>query len=84
MTRIASCARRLFLAAICTIVVSGVSTARQAGAQTNAALEWNAIATSAFLPTQGSDPLSQSRVYAMLHAAIHNALNSGTSSTHQD
>ena len=47
MTRIASCARRLFLAAICTIVVSGVSTARQAGAQTNAALEWNAIATSA-------------------------------------
>jgi membrane-associated phospholipid phosphatase len=75
MTRIAVCARRLFLAAICAIVVSGVSTARQAGADTNAALEWNAIATEAFLPTQGTDPLSQSRVYAMLHAAIHDALN---------
>ena len=75
MTRITSCTRRLFLAAICTIVVSGISTARQAGAQTNAALEWNAIATRAFLPTQGTDPLSQSRAYAMLHAAIHDALN---------
>ncbi len=75
MTRRVSCARRLFLTAICAIVVSGVSTARQAGAQTNAALEWNAIATRAFLPTQGSDPLSQSRAYAMLHAAIHDALN---------
>jgi membrane-associated phospholipid phosphatase len=41
----------------------------------NAALEWNVIATEAFLPTQGTDPLNQSRTYAMLHAAIHDALN---------
>jgi membrane-associated phospholipid phosphatase len=41
----------------------------------NAALEWNAIATSAFLPTEGLDPVNQSRTYAMLHAAIHDALN---------
>src|SRR4029453_4391761 len=75
MTRITSCARRPLLAAICTIVVSGVSTARQAGADPNAAIEWNAIANEAFLPTQGTEPLSQSRVYAMLHAAIHDALN---------
>ena len=60
---------------MCTILVSGVSTARPAGAHSNAALEWNAIATRAFLPTQGTDPLSQSRAYAMLHAAIHDALN---------
>ena len=44
-------------------------------ADANAALDWNAIATEAFLPTQGADPLSQSRAYAMLHAAIHDALN---------
>ena len=75
MTRIASRARPLFLAAISAILVSGVATARQLDAGTNAALEWNAIATEAFLPTQGTDPLSQSRTYAMLHAAIHDALN---------
>jgi membrane-associated phospholipid phosphatase len=44
-------------------------------ADVNAALEWNAIATEAFLPTQGTDPVNQSRTYAMLHAAIHDALN---------
>jgi membrane-associated phospholipid phosphatase len=42
----------------------------------NAALDWNAIATEAFLPTQGTDPVNQSRTYAILHAAIHDALNS--------
>ena len=74
MTRGVSLARRLFFCAICAISVSA-ATARQADAGTNAALEWNAIATRAFLPTQGTDPLNQSRTYAMLHAAIHDALN---------
>ena len=41
----------------------------------NAVLEWNALATEAFLPSQGTDPVNQSRTYAMLHAAIHDALN---------
>ena len=45
----------------------------------DAAVAWNAVATQAFLPTQGTDPLTQSRTYAMLHAAIHDALNA----THQ-
>jgi metal-dependent HD superfamily phosphatase/phosphodiesterase len=35
----------------------------------------------AFLP-QGSDPLNQSRTYAMLHAAIHDALNAVHQTTH--
>ena len=74
MTRGVLSARRAFIGAICAIVMSGVATA-QAVTGTNAALEWNAIATRAFLPTQGTDPLSQSRTYAMLHAAIHDALN---------
>ena len=75
MTRGVSMARRLFLGAMCVISVSAVARARPADAGTNAALEWNTIATRAFLPTQGSDPLNQSRTYAMLHAAIHDALN---------
>ena len=76
MTRVVSSnrLRQLCLAAVFTIVASGVLWARQPPG-VNAALEWNAIATRAFLPTQGSDPLSQSRAYAMLHAAIHDALN---------
>ena len=44
----------------------------------NAVVHWNSIAATAFLPadpTQGIDPLTQSRVFAMVHAAIHDALN---------
>jgi membrane-associated phospholipid phosphatase len=36
---------------------------------------WNAVALEAFAPTQGTDPLSQSRTLAIVHAAIHDALN---------
>jgi hypothetical protein len=57
------------------LVASGQSAARPAGTGPNAALVWNAVATDAFLPTYGTDPLSQSRTYAILHAAIHDALN---------
>ena len=46
-----------------------------AGAQSNAVVNWNAIAGEAFLPAQGTDPLAQSRTYAILHAAIHDAIN---------
>ena len=66
--------RRLFLNSFLSIMAAGLLSA-PADADANAALEWNAIATEAFLPTQGTDPLSQSRAYAMLHAAIHDALN---------
>jgi hypothetical protein len=44
----------------------------------NAVVHWNAIASTAFLPgdpTQGIDPLTQSRIFSMMHAAIHDALN---------
>ena len=74
MTLRISCVRPV-LVAICAIAASGALTAREAVAQTNAALDWNAIATRAFLPTQGLDPVNQSRTFAMLHAAIHDALN---------
>jgi hypothetical protein len=41
----------------------------------NAVTYWNSVASEAFTPTQGLDPLRQSRTYAILHAAIHDALN---------
>jgi membrane-associated phospholipid phosphatase len=67
--------RRLFLCSFLSIMAAGLWSG-PAVADANAALEWNAIATEAFLPTQGTDPVNQSRAYAMLHAAIHDALNS--------
>jgi hypothetical protein len=41
----------------------------------NAVTYWNAIADAAFTPTQGTNPMAQSRTLAILHAAIHDALN---------
>src|SRR5215471_18715239 len=36
---------------------------------------WNTVAERAFTPTQGTNPVNQSRTYAILHASIHDALN---------
>jgi membrane-associated phospholipid phosphatase len=36
---------------------------------------WNTVAAQAYAPTQGTQPLPQSRTFAILHAAIHDALN---------
>src|SRR6185295_13256357 len=36
---------------------------------------WNAVATDAFAPSQGTNPMGQSRTLAILHAAIHDAIN---------
>jgi len=41
----------------------------------NPVLQWNVVASQAFAPTEGLDPLGQSRTFAILHAAIHDALN---------
>jgi hypothetical protein len=41
----------------------------------NPVTEWNAIAGQAFAPTQGANPVAQSRAHAILHLAIHDALN---------
>jgi hypothetical protein len=73
MTRAILFKIRLPFAAI--LIVASVGLAIEATAAENAAVEWNAIATEAFLPSQGTDPLNQSRAFAMVHAAIHDALN---------
>ena len=56
--------------------------AQQAGAthsagrpSANAVTHWNAVASDAFAPSQGTNPMVQSRTLAILHAAIHDAIN---------
>jgi PAP2 superfamily len=44
-------------------------------ARANAVATWNGIANESFVATQGTNPMAQSRTYAILHAAIHDALN---------
>ena len=41
----------------------------------NAVTYWNAIADAAFTPSEGTNPMAQSRTLAILHAAIHDAVN---------
>jgi len=41
----------------------------------NAVVHWNSVAGDAFAPSQGTNPMAQSRTFAILHAAIHDALN---------
>jgi membrane-associated phospholipid phosphatase len=41
----------------------------------NAVTQWNTVAIDVFKPTQGTNPMGQSRSFAILHAAIHDALN---------
>jgi hypothetical protein len=41
----------------------------------NAVTHWNAVANEVFTPTEGTNPMEQSRTYAILHASIHDALN---------
>ena len=36
---------------------------------------WNTVAGKALTPTQSTNPVGQSRTYAILHASIHDALN---------
>jgi hypothetical protein len=41
----------------------------------NAVVHWNSVAGDAFAPSQGTNPMAQSRTFAILHASIHDALN---------
>jgi hypothetical protein len=41
----------------------------------NVVTYWNAVADEAFTPSQGTNPMAQSRTLSILHASIHDALN---------
>ena len=75
-------AKRLLRSAVLT--TGAVLAAAQAHGQPSAAAEtsrenpvtrWNAVATDAFTPSQGTNPMAQSRTLAILHASLHDALN---------
>ena len=79
---LASRSRRLAVFVIVASVVASSAQAQHAeplravhGGQGNAVTHWNAIAEAAFTPTQGTNPMDQSRTLAIFHAAIHDALN---------
>jgi hypothetical protein len=60
---------------LCAAVAGGLTAGSEQTHASRSVLHWNAIAAKAFLPTQGTDPLAQSRTFAVLHAAVHNAAN---------
>lgn len=41
----------------------------------NAVVHWNSVAEAAFAPSQGTNPMAHSRIFSILHASIHDALN---------
>ena len=70
---------RLLLAFVVTVPLAagivGVAAGSKPKQPNRSVLEWNSVAAKAFLPTEGTDPLAQSRTLAILHAAIHDAAN---------
>jgi hypothetical protein len=78
----ASRAGRLAAAAIVATALAGPAQAQEAeslhagrGRRDHAVTYWNSVADAAFAPSQGTNPMAQSRTFAVLHAAIHDALN---------
>ena len=65
--------------ALLAIALAGAAAGHSAAAadrpNETAVTRWNVIATNAFTPSQGTNPMAQSRTLAILHAAIHDALN---------
>jgi hypothetical protein len=73
---------RVGVAAALAVMLTGVAFADNArsarggpGSRGNAVTHWNTVATNAFAPSQGTNPMAQSRALAILHAAMHDAVN---------
>jgi hypothetical protein len=41
----------------------------------NPVVHWNGVAADVHTPSQGTNPMAQSRTFAILHAAVHDAVN---------
>ena len=81
--------RAFFVRLFCTATLAGAATTLATSAfaddatashptlhrHSNAVVHWNSIASEAFTPSQGTNPMAQSRTLAILHASIHDALN---------
>src|SRR5687768_548727 len=57
------------------VIVAIMLTASAHGQHGNAVTFWNTVAHDAFAPTEGTNPMVQSRTLAVFHAAIHDAVN---------
>jgi hypothetical protein len=69
--------RTLIVASLAVAATALAAPARPiATAAPNAVVHWNGVAADAFAPSQGTNPMMQSRTFAILHASIHDALNS--------
>ena len=75
-------AKRLLRSAVLTAAavlaaaqVHGQPLAAAGTSRDNPVTRWNAVATDAFTPSQGTNPMAQSRTLAILHASLHDALN---------
>ena len=66
---------RIFKKQIAVMFAAALLLAGSAFAQNNEIAHWNRIATDASLAAQ-VDPLAESRIFAILHLAIHDAVNS--------
>ena len=67
--------RRVFAAAfIFLLALAGFALAQTSQERADAVVRWNRIATDASAAAQ-ADPLTESRHFAILHVAIHDALN---------
>ncbi|MFN0303774.1 MAG: vanadium-dependent haloperoxidase [Burkholderiales bacterium] len=49
--------------------------ARHPHRQINTVVHWNSVVEAAFTPSQGTNPMAQSRTLSILHASMHDALN---------
>ena len=65
----------VLMALALTAAVAGARPAAADRSDGNAVTHWNAVATDAFTPSQGTNSTAQSRTLAIVHAAIHDALN---------
>jgi membrane-associated phospholipid phosphatase len=73
-TRFASTAAAL-LAAVAFVRPAAADPPRPDPTRDEPVAHWNAVAAQAYAPTEGTQPLPQSRTFAIMHAAIHDALN---------
>lgn len=62
--------------AAATVALAAPLCARAAEASdANPVVFWNGVAADAHAPSQGTNPMAQSRTFAILHAAVHDAVN---------
>lgn len=73
--RVLSLAALIFATLTVPRAMASGATAVAPDSHENAVVHWNAIADRAFAPSQGTNPMAQSRTLAILHASIHDALN---------